>query len=872
MPESGAAEFNGCVLVERDRLLAVLTTLVEQAAAGCGSLIFLGGEAGVGKTSLAAALADDAGELLAVRRGGCDNMTTADALGPLIDAVPELTTVIEDEAEVNRLRLFRRLSAVLTAAPTLLLLEDVHWADEATLEILRFLGRRIQSMPLLVLATFREDEVVGGHPLTVVLGDLATAPGVRRLQLGPLTVAGVARLIEAAGSPLEAEQVHSSTGGNAFYVTEVLATGAQRLPATVRDAVLARASRLSPAARQVLAAAAVLGQRAELGLLTAVSDQPAAAVDECVERGMLVAAGRALAFRHELARLAIEQTLSPAARTDLHAAALRALQACDGGDDRRLAHHAAGCADQAGVLLHAPRAAARAARLGAHREAAEQYRLALRFADSDDAVRQAQLYAALSYECYLTDQLLEALTARQTAMELSEQLGDTLAVGAAQRWLSRLSWFLGRNSDSSRYAALAITTLEPLGDSLELAMAYSNQSQLQMLAGELDGTLAWGNRAVELGRRIGEQLPEIHALNNIGTALGVYGDALNGSHRLARSLDLALAADAHEHAARAYTNLGSVAYSHRRLAEADRHLRAGIEHSTERGLDSWRLYMSATLACSLAEQGRYRDADEVVRQVLCKSKLAPTTRILVTSVAGQLAARRGEDPSRLLTEALELAMPTQETQRLVPVAVARAEAAWLAGRPGEIVAEVDRAWDSAVSHPLPWDLGELSWWLCVAGVRRVTSVPVAPPFALMLEGRWPAAAEEWQALGCPLWAALALSRSSELAAARQALELVDEVGAPATRQAILRDRHALGLAVPRGPRPASQANPSGLTAREIDVLRLLVGGLSNADVADHLFLSEKTVGHHVSSVLHKLGEPTRSRAVATAIRLGIVTP
>jgi DNA-binding CsgD family transcriptional regulator/tetratricopeptide (TPR) repeat protein len=860
------------VLVERDHLLASLTALVEQAAAGRGALVFLGGEAGVGKTSLSAALAGAAGGLLTVRRGGCDNVTTADALGPLIDAVPELTAVIEDEAELNRLRLFRRLTAVLTAAPTLLLLEDVHWADEATLEILRFLGRRIESMPLLVLATFREDEVVGGHPLTVVLGDLATAPGVRRMRLEPLTVAGVSRLIEAAGSPLDAEQVHSSTGGNAFYVTEVLATGEQTLPTSVRDAVLARASRLSPAARQVLTAAAVLGQRAELELLVAVSGQPAAAVDECVERGVLVGAGQALAFRHELARLAIEQTLSPAACTELHATALRALQVSDGGDHRRLAHHAAGSGDRDCVLLHAPRAGARAARLGAHREAAEQYRLALRFADADDVATRAQLLAALSYECYLTDQLPEAFTARLAAMQLSEQVGDTLAVGAAQRWLSRMAWFLGRNAESRRYAELAVATLEPLGDGLELALAYSNRSQLQMLCGDLTGAVSWGNRAVAMARRIGEQLPEIHALNNIGTALGLHGDLLEGGHRLARSLDLALASDAHEHAARAYTNLGSMAFRHRRLAEADRHLRAGIEHSTDRGLDSWRLYMSAMLACSLAEQGRYPDADEVVRQVLGKPQLAPTTRILVTSVAGQLAARRGEDPSGLLAEALELATPTNEAQRLVPVAAARAEAAWLAGRIGEIVPEVDRAWQAANSHPLPWDLGELSWWLQVAGVRRESPVPVTPAFALMLDGRWQAAADEWQALGCPMWAALALSALPELAAARQALELVDGIGAPATRQAILRDRHARGLAVPRGPRATSRANPSGLTGREIDVLQLLAGGLSNADVADQLFLSEKTVGHHVSSVLHKLGQPTRSRAVAAAIRQGIVTP
>src|SRR5664279_1900294 len=144
--------------------------LLDDAAAGRGRLVFLGGEAGVGKSALATALADAASDRLAVRRGASDNITTAAALGPLADAVPELAEVIEDEAEINRLRLFRRLRAVLSAVPTVLLLEDVHWADEATLDMLRFLGRRLDGMPVLVLATFRDDEVSGSHTLTVVLG------------------------------------------------------------------------------------------------------------------------------------------------------------------------------------------------------------------------------------------------------------------------------------------------------------------------------------------------------------------------------------------------------------------------------------------------------------------------------------------------------------------------------------------------------------------------------------------------------------------------------------------------------------------------------------------------------------------------------
>jgi len=188
------------------------------------------------------------------------------------------------------------------------------------------------------------------------------------------------------------------------------------------------------------------------------------------------------------------------------------------------------------------------------------------------------------------------------------------------------------------------------------------------------------------------------------------------------------------------------------------------------------------------------------------------------------------------------------------------------------VAEIDRAWAVAAAHPQPWELGELSWWLHLVGERRPVRRPVARPFALMLAGEHRAAAAEWEGLGCPLWSAYALAFSPQLKDAQRCLDLLGPLDVPAVRHAVLRDRRARGLAVPRGPRPARRASPAGLTARETEVLQLLADGLSYAEVAERLVLSEKTVGHHVSSVLRKLGEPTRSRAVATAQRLGVIPP
>src|SRR5438876_5779894 len=437
------------VLIERSGFLASLEGLLREALDGSGRLVFLGGEAGVGKTALAAALTDTAGAAaeITVRRGSCDNVTTAEALGPILDAFPELITAVDDEAGVSRLRLFRKVREALAGAPMLLLLEDVHWADEATLDILRYLGRRLAGVRLMILATFRSEEVGRDHPLTVVMGDLAGLPGVVRMHVPALSVTGVRQLLEAAGSTLDADAIFQRTGGNPFYLTEVLAAGAGQVPATVRDAVLARVSRLSPAGRETAAAASVLGRRAEAGFLAAVSGQPLTAVDECLDRGVLVADGDSVVFRHDLARLAIERSLSPAQRSGAHARALTYLTERDSHDHRWLAHHAAGCGDRATVMRHAPLAAVRAVRLGAHREAAEQFQLALRYHLPPDRQR-AILLERLSYECYLTDRLVLARDSLLEALAVYEREGDALLVGTAQRWLSRLSWVLGQNTDS----------------------------------------------------------------------------------------------------------------------------------------------------------------------------------------------------------------------------------------------------------------------------------------------------------------------------------------------------------------------------------------------------------------------------------------
>jgi predicted ATPase/DNA-binding CsgD family transcriptional regulator len=862
-----------CTLLERSSQLDLLDDRARRMGRnGHGRLILIAGEAGIGKTALVRAFCESQ-PALRVLWGSCDALHTPRPLGPLIDIADELGGELEAAfgdgvspgAVVSALA--RELRGGL---PAIVVLEDLHWADTATLDVLRMLTRRIAALPALVIATYRDDEVGRRHPLRVALGDLP-ASAVDRIALRPLSLDAV---VEIAGElVLDHDDLHRRTAGNPFFVTEVLAAADADMPDTVRDAVLARVSRLDDGARMLLDAVAIVPQRAELWLLEALADGDLSGLVACLASGVLRAERDAVGFRHEIARVAVEEMLSPHARVMLHRKALATLAAQRAyPDPARLAHHAEAADDAEAVLRYAPIAGARAAQLGAHCQAAAQFERALRYADRLAPARRAELLEHYSYESYLTEAIDDATIARRAAMLEHRASGDVLREGDAHRWLSRLAWFAGDNATAEDEARLAIELLAALPPGRELAMAFSNMAQLRMLASDHVDAASWGARAVELAERLEETEILVHALNNIGTA-GLMMGSPEGRTQLERSLALALEAGLEEHVARAHTNLGAASLDILEYAVAERHLDAGIAYCAERDLDSWLPYMSGHKARLELGLGRWSSAATTATRVLRGPDLAPPSRIVPLSVLGLLRARRG-DPGiwPLLDEALRLARGTGELQRLAPVSVARAEARWLAGEDEQVAGETDAALALALAHNDVWSAGDLYVWRARAGIDdAIAPRSVAEPYALELGGDGAAAAARWEALGCGYDAALALAGTDDPFALQRSLDALQMLGARTAARRVTRALREQGVRdVRHGPRAATRENPAGLTARELEVLALVAEGLRNAEIAARLFLSEKTVAHHVSAILRKLRVRTRSQAGAEAARLGIV--
>ncbi|MBM2618991.1 AAA family ATPase [Actinoplanes sp. LDG1-06] len=902
-------------LLERADALAALIRYAREARAGDGRLVLVAGDAGVGKSALVEALRQQPEADCRWAWGLCDGLYTPRPLGPLFDLAAELGGELLELARARAPRddLFDALLRELDRRETVLVIEDLHWADEATVDLVRFLARRLRNTLLLV--TYRDLE---SPALRVALGRLSELRATRRIELGPLSPAAVAEL--AAESGLPADELYGLTGGNPFFVTEIVRAGTTAAPAqaaaaradattagaatrgavnevppSVRDAVLARAVGLSETGRAALDLAALICGRIDPRL---IGD----GLDEAVGTGLITSddlagaglsagggsngglsaggglssgggrAGRGgdgtgLRFRHELARRAVEQAVPAHRRAAAHATILDRLRAHDSDDDAMMAFHAEAAGDAEAAHFFSVRAATRAAELASHREAAAQYERALRFAgDLPDAVR-AKLYDRLCDELTLVDRGADLADAAAHARRLWHAVGDRRREGDALRRLSEALVTLCRQREAMPLAERAREILEPFGGP-ELALAYAHLATLSMLTDRHDEAVTLSVRAQELA---GPRLDVLSdALNTHACALAMSGQPWRD--RLHQALEVALEHGHEEEAARAYRNLYGLLTCERQYDEAHQFYVDGVAFCDEHDVAAFGTCLHGEHVITLARTDRWDDATLLARRLLTEVVATPINRISpLVGLATVLVRRGGDEVEPLLDEAAATADGSAEPQWIVAARVARAEWRWLSGNPAAARREAELAADAATAGNA-WLCGSVAVWLRRTGSSRLIGRPVAEPYRLLLEGDATGSAAAWTKVGSRYEAGLALLDGDDIGRLREALTIFDELGAaPAARLTRGRLRKHGVRSVPVGPRSATRAHPAGLTRREHEVLGLIVAGRTNAEIAAQLVLSVKTVDHHVSAVLGKLGAPTRSVAAAEAERRGLVT-
>jgi len=865
-------------LLERESCIAELQAHLSDAQAGQGRVVLLGGEAGVGKSVLVRRFVDQFATSTQVLIGGCDPLAHPQPLSPLRDVIPELGEAVSDliRDHEQRSELFRAvLDSLVAARGIVFVIEDAHWADEATLDLLRYLGRRIGSTRALVIVTYRDDEIGLLHPLRIVLGDLVTSAHVRRMSISPLSESAVQLL--ARDSAIDPAALYRQTGGNSFFVTEVLGSGVIGVPPTVRDAVLNRAARLSDSARAVLDVAAVIGSRIEPELLTTVGRVEAGPVDECLAAGLLQVQEEAIVFRHELARDALRSAISPVRSMDLHSRVLEALQTGHQPSDdfARLAHHADAAGDVDAVLRFAPVAAQRSSDLGAHRAAAAQYARALRFANRLADGERQQLVRARLVACHLSGQVTESLELANELLALAREGGDREMEAEYLSWRASILVSAGRNSEAEQASRAAVDLVAGQPPARSHALVYCTQAQLRMLNRDRDEAILWGEQAAALAERFGDTEIRVRALNATGSARLVSDvEDPQGRADLEESLEVARTARLDAEVAGAFTNLGSSFGEGYSFGLAERYLTEGLAFTGERDLDRWHWYMVAWLAIVRMYQGRWSEATELAQEVISNPGATAISRIMALVALGRVRARRG-DPEvwTSLDEALSLAVPTGTLQRLAPVRAARAEAAWLEGDRRRTVAEACAIYGLALEYHQQWHIGELAYWRWLAGDLTSSPPGAAEPFGRQIAGDWSAAANWWQELSCPFESARALGESADETALRASLAGFDRLGARPMAARVTQRLREMGVtAIPRGPRASTRENAAGLTSRELEVLRLVARGQTNAEIAAQLFVSPKTVQHHMTAILSKLGATSRREAATLAVKRRLIQP
>lgn len=853
-------------VLERDDELERLRGALAQARSGQGSGLALTGESGAGKSTLVhAACAEAAG--LRVLRGQCEPLSTPRPLGPFRDlGLAGLGSVqsLDDDVDLRD-----RLVDELRSEPTVLVVEDLHWLDDASADLLRFVARRVETLPVALVVTYRDLEIGPRHAARKLLGDFAALDGLDTLSLAPLSESAVRQAVE--GTDLDPVRVHRLTGGNAFFVAQVVKDPERPLPTTVRDAVLARIDDVSLDDLEILQLIASAPDRLDDRVLPLVGvDLPT--LRRLDGTALLDRTDRGLVFRHELVRLALESTIPPGGAPRLHARLLDALERIEPRDPAVLTHHAVAARDAARTLAHARAAADEAVASASNREAAAFLEVALAHLPSTAPVAErAALLAQLGGQQYLAGQHRNALASARASIPLWEAAGEPAGVAEAYAGLAVLEYqTVGRRRYSVDYIQRAMELADESGVPSAIARAYTDAATLAVIASELTEAKAFGERLLAVAEEAGLEEFVVAGRMLLAAVTCVVGD------RDARAEVLRWTEEARQHgwdelAWRGYVFVFIYDYERGNMRDAFRVFDETVTFVTDRDLPAARNWHLSFRGLAHVVMGRWSAAEEDARAALADTELGGNPWPHLT--LGQVAMRCGrEGAAEHLDRAWEVVTGIDEPLRWFPVLSALAEQMWLTGRADHRVTSfgVERLLSMSTSPDTTWASGMFCTWLRRLGVAFEEPAVVGEPFRMLLDGRHSEAAAWWRLSGDAFLEAMALADSPREEDRVRAVTLLDKLGAIGTADRLRVDLRQDGVgAVPQRPRETTRANPGGLTNRQLDVARLLARGLTNSEIAGQLYISPKTADHHVSAVLAKLDLPNRRAVALHAAELGL---
>jgi DNA-binding CsgD family transcriptional regulator len=862
-------------LIEREQPLTLIHTLFQKVQQEEGHCIFISGEAGIGKTSLLKAFVNKIKSTTRVYQGTCDALFTPRPLAPLKDIMiqlqkdfGELTTTVHDRDFLFS-QFFYQLKTL--DQPAVLIFEDIHWADEATIDLIKFVSRRITQLQCLFILTYRDAEPHSKQALTSVFGQLSSTT-FTRLQILPLSRQAVDKMAEEKG--YKGEDVFAITAGNPFYVTEILATYSTGVPENVKDSILSIYDRLDEDKRYIWQILSVLPTGFEVNYLKTMDPLYRGNIYHCLELQILVIDNGIISFKHELFRRIIESSLSPFLRIDLNRRILELFRESfeKNQEIERIVHHAKAANANELVVTYAPLAAQHAASFGAHVQASKLYLTAIEYYQGNEVDMLVSLYQSYVYECYLSNQIPEAIIYSGKALKILESGFDKEKKGSCLRLLSRLWWLQGNRTKAETYAAEAINLMINEPSSVAKAMCLSNMSQLKMLSDEVEDAIYWGEKAIAMAEELFNDKIKCHALNNVGTALcRIQSSRHQGNTMLQESLDIALANGFHEDVARAYTNLGSSALIMKDYDFAEKVLKDGIDYGEEKDLNNWTMFLLSELARLYFEKGRWEEADNLAKTVLHDQNQGRLSRTEALVVLAKIKMRNATgDPLPLFLEAKSVALEMKELPTMVPALTGLLEYEWLTGMKVIDTATLDLTISMVEQKGNAYENSEFTFWLLKARNQRINPKTFFQGYNISTPSAVNISSSLWQSLGCPYEQALTLFEGTD-GQKRQALDILDRLGATATFQKLKFFMRSSGIRkLPKGIRKTTRANTANLTLRELDVLYHLKKGLQNKEIGEQLFISAKTVDHHISSILFKLNVNSRTKAVQRAIETELI--